>query len=85
MNVQYFLNYKKLREREREREGGGNVTSLGTTMFITFSLLERIWCVNGTSYRERIRESGRWNWLNVVSDSRLLICSRASIILTALI
>jgi hypothetical protein len=54
----------KLQEVKSERE---NVTSLSTTMFITFSLMDRIWCVNGISYRERTRESGRWNWLNIVS------------------
>jgi len=34
MNVQYFLNYKKLQKRETEKERE-NVTSLSTTMFIT--------------------------------------------------
>jgi len=63
MNVQYFLNYKTLQERDRE-----NVTRLSTITFVTFSLMYRIWCVNGTACRDRTRESGWWKWLNVVSD-----------------
>jgi hypothetical protein len=60
-----------VKETERGRERKCYKPQHHNVYYNTFSLLDRIWCVNGTSYRERTRESGMWNWLNVVSDGWL--------------